>query len=253
MPVNADTARLAQVFQNLLTNAAKYSDLGATISIRATSEADRVVVAISDPGSGIPRALIPRVFDLFVQGDRTIDRAEGGLGIGLTIAKSLTELHGGTIEVESEGPGKGSTFTIRLPRAATEAVPATAEVAPPLRRGMPGKRVLVVDDNVDAAETLQELLQGIGHETAIAHDGPRALALASEFRPAIALLDIGLPVMDGYELARKLRATPGGEKLRLIAVTGYGEARDRSRALEAGFDHHLVKPLDLKVLVSLLD
>jgi PAS domain S-box-containing protein len=253
LPVDADTARLAQVFQNLLTNAAKYSDLGATISIRATSEADRVVVAVSDPGSGIPRALIPRVFDLFVQGDRTIDRAEGGLGIGLTIAKSLTELHGGTIEVASDGPGKGSTFTVRLVRASTDAIAVSAERAPPLRRAVPGKRVLVVDDNVDAAETLQELLQGLGHETAVAHDGPRALALAKEFHPAIALLDIGLPVMDGYELARKLRANAGGEQLRLIAVTGYGEARDRSRALEAGFDHHLVKPLELRVLVTLLD
>jgi signal transduction histidine kinase/PAS domain-containing protein len=252
LPVDADPARLAQVFQNLLTNAAKYSDPGATISVRATSEAERVVVAVVDRGSGIPRALIPRVFDLFVQGERTIDRADGGLGIGLTIAKSLTELHGGTIEVESEGPGTGSTFTVRLPRASTQAAAPSADSTPALQRAASGKRVLVVDDNVDAAESLRELLEGLGHETAVAHDGMRALALASEFRPAIALLDIGLPVMDGYELARKLRASAGGDQLRLIAVTGYGEARDRTRALEAGFDHHLVKPLDLKVLLGLL-
>jgi signal transduction histidine kinase len=252
LPVDADEARLAQVFQNLLTNAAKYSEPGATLSVRATSEGDRIQVSVTDPGSGIARELIPRVFDLFVQGQRTIDRADGGLGIGLTIAKSLTELHGGTIQVESDGPGKGSTFTVRLPRASSAALSAGPEDPAALDRTSAGKRVLVVDDNVDAAETLQELLQSLGHEAVVAHDGPRALALAAEFRPAIALLDIGLPVMDGYELARRLRASPGGEKLRLIAVTGYGEARDRSRALESGFDHHLVKPLDLRVLMGLL-
>ena len=202
LPVDADAARLSQVFQNLLTNAAKYSEPGAQLSVRATSEGDCVAVSVTDPGLGIPRELSPRVFDLFVQGQRTIDRAEGGLGIGLTIAKSLTELHGGTIQVESEGSGKGSTFTVRLPRAATQPATSSEAEPPELRRAGSGKRVLVVDDNVDAAETLQELLQSLGHETAMAHDGPRALALATEFRPSIALLDIGLPLMDGYELAR---------------------------------------------------
>jgi signal transduction histidine kinase/ActR/RegA family two-component response regulator len=252
LAVNADAARLAQVFQNLLTNAAKYSEPGAALSVRASAEAEHVLVQVSDPGSGIARELIPRVFDLFVQGDRTIDRAEGGLGIGLTIAKSLTELHGGTIEVQSEGLGKGSTFSVRLPRVSSESVRST-QAPPELHRALRGRRILLVDDNVDAAETLQELLRSLGHETAVAHEGLHALALAKEFQPDVAVLDIGLPVMDGYELARRLRADAGGQSLRLIALTGYVEARDRSRALEAGFDHHLAKPLELRVLTALLE
>jgi PAS domain S-box-containing protein len=252
LPVEADADRLAQVFQNLLTNASKYSELGATLSVRAAFEGERVVVEVADPGSGIASELLPQVFDLFVQGERTIERAEGGLGIGLAIAKSLTELHGGTIEVQSES-GRGSTFKVRLPRASSDPVALTPEAPPDLQRARRSRRVLVVDDNVDAAESLEELLRGLGYETAVAHEGLGALERAREFRPDIAVLDIGLPVIDGYELARRLRAIASLQNLRLIALTGYVEAGDRSRALEAGFDHHLAKPLDVGVLLGLLE
>jgi signal transduction histidine kinase/CheY-like chemotaxis protein len=252
LAVDADPTRLAQVFQNLLTNAAKYSEPRTEIVLRARGAPDRIVVEVCDQGMGIPADVLPQLFDLFVQGERALDRSEGGLGIGLTIAKSLCELHGGTIEVASDGAGRGSTFTVSLPRAShgTDFTPDRAGASLP--QGSTGVRVLVVDDNVDAAEMLCELLEGLGHAAAVAHDGVAALDVASSFRPDIALLDIGLPVMDGYELARKLRERPGGAALRLIAVTGYGQDGDRARAREAGFDHHLIKPIELDVLISLL-
>lgn len=251
--IDADATRLAQVFQNLLTNAAKYSDPGSMISVRARADADRVIVEVQDRGLGIAPELMPRLFDLFVQGERTIERSQGGLGIGLTIAKRLCELHGGTIGAASEGLGRGSTFSVTLPRAVGlgAAPPSSTNVR--ARRATRARRVLVVDDNVDAAETLMAFLSELGHEGAVAHDGLAALELARSFRPAVALLDIGLPVMDGYELARKLREHYGFEELRLIAITGYGQEQDRSLAREAGFDHHLVKPIDVRVLVTLLE
>jgi CheY-like chemotaxis protein len=197
---------------------------------------------------------MPRLFDLFVQGERSLDRSEGGLGIGLSIAKSLCELHGGSIAVHSDGLGHGSTFRVTLPLARAQAV-AAEDARPDERPAAPCKsrRVLVVDDNVDAAQTLQDFLAARGHETAMAHDGLSALAIATAFKPAIAVLDIGLPVMDGYELASKLRAEIGPQELRLIAVTGYGQESDRVRTLQAGFDHHLVKPVSLEALVTLLE
>jgi PAS domain S-box-containing protein len=252
LPVFADPTRLAQVFQNLLTNAAKYSEPGSEIDLRARGAGDRVVVEVEDRGMGIAPELLPRLFELFVQGDRALDRSQGGLGLGLTIAKSVCELHGGTIEAASDGPGRGSTFTVTLPRA------ERSEPAPPPRkaeraaRPAAGKRVLVVDDNVDAAQSLQDFLTRLGHEAAVAHDGVAALELARSFRPDVALLDIGLPVMDGYELARRLREQRGPGELRLIAITGYGQETDRARSREAGFDHHLVKPIAFDALVPLL-
>jgi len=251
LAVDADPTRLAQVFQNLLTNAAKYSDPGSHIALRARRDADRVVVEVIDHGIGVPPDLLPRLFDLFVQGERALDRAEGGLGIGLAIARSLCELHGGAITAASSGVGAGSTFTVALPIAMRAA---------PLAPGRPGDRprsahamrVLVVDDNVDAAQTLHDFLATLGHEPAIAHDGVAALQLAGSFKPEVALLDIGLPVMDGYELARKLREQLGPDKLRLIAVTGYGQDSDRASARAAGFDHHLVKPIAFDALMPLL-
>jgi signal transduction histidine kinase/PAS domain-containing protein len=250
--VDADATRLAQVIQNLLTNAAKYSDPDSTITVRAHVDKDRVIVDVQDAGIGIPSELMPRLFDLFVQGERTIDRSQGGLGIGLTIAKRLCELHGGAIWAASEGLGRGSTFSISLPRAAqlSAAQPSCAQVR--MRPASRRKRVLVVDDNVDAAETLTEFLSALGYEAAVAHDGLVALDVAASFQPAVALLDIGLPVMDGYELARRLRQH-GSAKLQLIAITGYGQDQDRSRALQAGFDHHLVKPIDVSALLRLLE
>jgi PAS domain S-box-containing protein len=254
--VDADPVRLAQVFQNLVTNAAKYSDERALIQLRARREGDRVVVEIVDEGIGIAPDLLPRLFDLFAQGPRSLDRSEGGLGIGLAVAKSLCELHGGTIEVTSKGSGRGSTFTVALPRIDAQAAltgPTSSTRATERMPAVPsGTRVLVVDDNIDAANMLRDFLEALGHEPALAHDGPTALELASTFRPDIAVLDIGLPVMNGYELARRLRETLGPDKLRLIAVTGYGQDSDRARAHEVGFDHHLIKPIELDALLSLL-
>ncbi|MFL5303745.1 MAG: GAF domain-containing protein [Polyangia bacterium] len=252
LSVDADPTRLAQVFQNLLTNASKYSEPATLIAVRARADGERIVVTIRDQGIGIPPELLPEVFDVFVQGQRAIDRSEGGLGLGLAIARSICELHGGRIEAASAGPGAGSVLTVTLPAAArVEAAQRTGGTAPIVRTAG-AVRVLVVDDNVDAAQTLHEFLGCIGHDSAVAHDGVAALELARSFQPQVALLDIGLPVMDGYELARRLRAQNGGTPLRLIALTGYGQEDDRTRAHEAGFDHHLVKPITLDALMPLL-
>ncbi|HEX2688193.1 MAG TPA: ATP-binding protein, partial [Kofleriaceae bacterium] len=223
LPVDADPTRLAQVFQNLLTNAVKYSEPGSQIVLRARSNEDRVVVELTDQGIGISADLMPRLFDLFVQGDRAPDRSQGGLGIGLAIAKNLCELHGGTISAASAGTGRGSTFTVTLPRTVRAESSSPARASEHVARVATGGRVLIVDDNVDAAQTLHEFLTAVGHESAVAYDGVAALELAASFRPDTAVLDIGLPVMDGYELARKLRERFGPDKLRLIAVTGYGQ------------------------------
>jgi PAS domain S-box-containing protein len=250
--VDADPTRLAQVFHNLLTNAAKYSEPGAQILVRARADRERIVVEVIDQGMGISPELMPRLFDLFVQGERALDRSQGGLGIGLTIARSLCELHGGTIEAASAGPGHGSTFTVTLPRAAPAEPRPPAPAEPLAAASSIARRVLVVDDNVDAADMLRQLLVQLGHEVAVAHDGAAALVVSGAFQPDIALLDIGLPVIDGYELARRLRAQRGASALRLIAVTGYGQDADRLRAQAAGFDHHLIKPIGVDALVVLL-
>jgi PAS domain S-box-containing protein len=258
--VDGDATRLAQIFQNLITNASKYSDQQSRIVVRARALGGTVVVEVTDHGMGIPSELLPRLFELFVQGERALDRSEGGLGIGLTIAKSLCELHGGTIEATSGGTGQGSTFKVTLPLAqpavagadaATSDVGSAGEANGRLRPDKPA-RVLVVDDNVDAAQMLRDVLLALGHQPAIAYDGAAALELARSFKPDVAVLDIGLPVMNGYELARQLREQLGSEKLRLIAVTGYGQETDRARAHEVGFDHHLIKPIDLDAILPLL-
>jgi PAS domain S-box-containing protein len=254
LPVDADPTRLAQVFQNLLTNASKYSEPGAEIELHAVVTDDRVTATVRDRGVGMAAELVPQVFDLFAQGERSLARTDGGLGIGLTIARSLTELHGGTIAAASDGPGRGSTFTVTLPLAArvSRSAPLSPEVVGKIL-GAPGARVLVVDDNVDAAVMLRESLTAYGHELAIAHDGPSALELAASFKPDFAVLDIGLPVMNGYELARQLRERLGSERLHLIAVTGYGQDTDRDRSREVGFEEHLVKPIEIATLLGLLD
>jgi signal transduction histidine kinase len=252
--VDADAERLAQVLGNLLTNASKYSDHETRIRVSARRRGTLVMISVTDQGIGIPRDMLDRVFEPFVQQPQGSDRSCGGLGLGLAIALSLVERHGGTIRAESEGPGAGSRFVVELPAsqmtaapAAAEAVPATAMVP---RRG----KVLIVDDNVDAAELLAEALRQSGYETRVAHDGPTALDLARSFGPAVALLDIGLPVMDGYELGAKLRDEVGGSRaVTLIAVTGYGQDLDRQRSSAAGFLAHLVKPIDLDALGQLLD
>ena len=250
LPIDGDSVRLAQVFQNLLTNAAKYTEPGGHISISSARDGQAVVVRVQDDGIGIPAELLPRVFDAFVQGERSIDRAEGGLGIGLTLVRKLVELQGGTVSAHSEGAGRGSLFEVRLPLAAGK-----LKTDPALKRlSSPSKvrrRVLVVDDNVDAAAMLAEMLRLYGSEVRVAHDGPEALTVAEQFAPDLALLDIGLPVMDGYELCGRLREKYA--KLETVAITGYGLDADRERARAAGFDAHLVKPVDLSELEALVN
>jgi CheY-like chemotaxis protein len=257
VPVEVDAARFAQVVANLLTNASKYSDPGTQIEVTAQVEDGHVTLRVSDQGIGIAPAMMSSIFELFVQQPQSIDRAEGGLGLGLAIVRSLVELHGGSVEAHSEGLGRGSQFSVRLPLAADrdsraqalarEAHAAAAPARPLTERN--GTRVLVVDDNEDAATLVAELLEALGYEVGVAHDGPSALALAPELKPDICLLDIGLPVMDGYELAGHLRALPGlPQNLRIVALTGYGTQSDRQRAIHAGFNEHLVKPVDLAAL-----
>jgi len=249
--VDADTVRLGQVFANLVTNAAKYTEPGGNITITAIRDEDGIAVSVEDNGNGINKSLLPDIFEPFVQSDRTIDRAQGGLGLGLTLVRSLTQLHGGTVTAHSDGPGRGSRFVVRLPlhQIVVEADgEITARIGQPT---LPSARVLVVDDNADAADTLAAVLRDVGYEVAVAHDAPAALLLAVEFRPAIALLDIGLPVMDGYELARHLRDRLV-EPLRLVAVSGYGHDADLARSRAAGFDVHLGKPVSFDTLVHVL-
>jgi signal transduction histidine kinase len=245
--VDGDRMRLAQVFANLLINAAKYTTAGGSIRVAAKRAGGRVQVSVKDTGIGIRGEMLPVVFDLFVQGPRGLDRSEGGLGLGLSIVKSLVSLHDGAVEAHSDGAGTGSEFVVWLPAlAATDAVRSRAAVATAARhQSVSGRRVLVVDDNEDAAASLAEALVDLGHDVEVAHDGPQALTKLQTFSPDIALLDIGLPLMDGYELARRIRGEPGLSGIRLVSITGYGQHSDRVRAAEAGFDVHLVKPVDL--------
>jgi PAS domain S-box-containing protein len=253
MRLHADVARLAQIISNLLTNAARYTPPGGSIALTARREGDFVVLSVADTGIGIDPALLPHVFDLFVQGERSMERADGGLGIGLTLVQNLVRLHGGTVEAVSDGRGRGSEFIVRLPALPDDA-PRRAPTAPPLPLGtIAPRRIIVVDDNVDAADLTAELLARAGHEVHVAHDGPAALSLAQRVRPEVALLDIGLPVMNGYELADRLRATFGPRAPRLIAITGYGQDHDHARSEAAGFDDHLVKPVPPAVLLARID
>ncbi len=247
--VVGDEVRLAQVFGNLLANAAAYTPAGGSVSVRATQLGDTIAVEVSDTGRGIAPEMATKIFELFVQGPRTIDRREGGLGLGLAIAKSLVELHDGQIEARSDGIGRGSTFTVRLPAAPR----ATGERLVPLATlaSMPPLNVLLVDDNADAAEMLSMLLGDQGHHVVTASDGPQALDTLASFTPDVAVLDIGLPVMDGYELARRIRKAPVASRTMLIALTGYGQEEDLARSRQAGFAHHLVKPVDPDELLRL--
>jgi PAS domain S-box-containing protein len=240
--VEGDAHRLAQVTANLLNNAAKYTPPGGLIRVVARREGHTAVLRVQDTGAGIGPELLPHVFDLFTQGDRSLARTEGGLGIGLSMVKMLVELHGGTVEARSEGPGQGSEFIVRVPAVEAHAAPS-AQQPPPAGAGR--LRVLIVEDNVDAAQTLAELLGTWGHEVRSVHTGGLATAAALEFRPEVVILDIGLPGMDGYEVAQRLReAGCVGPECSLVALTGYGSAEDRRRTREAGFDHHLTKPAD---------
>jgi signal transduction histidine kinase/ActR/RegA family two-component response regulator len=240
----ADAERIAQVVTNLLTNAAKYTPSGGHITVLARADADQIVLEVSDDGAGIPPELLPVVFEAFTQGRQGLDRKQGGLGLGLAIARQLIVAHGGTIEARSAGPGQGTTMVVRLPRAdvPSPAVGSSHDVAAHETRGA-RRRVLVVDDNPDAAELLSDALTEVGHEVLTAADAPSALQLVQSFKPDIAFLDIGLPVMDGYELARQLRRMSSLAVTPLVAVTGYAQDDDRRRAIASGFTEHLAKPL----------
>ena len=251
-----DVTRLGQVVSNLLTNAAKYTPNEGHIAVEAVRHGNDIVLRVRDDGIGIEPEVLPRVFDLFVQEGQALDRSQGGLGLGLAIVRSLVALHGGTVTAHSDGRGRGSELTVRLPAAPPGQAPESARPGPALLPGttLPAERreILIVDDNIDAANLLAESLSALGHRTRVAHDGPAALRLAGELAPDVAVLDIGLPVMDGYELARRLREVPGAGGVHLIAVTGYGQSEDRRRSAEAGFDAHLVKPVHTERLAVLL-
>jgi signal transduction histidine kinase len=246
--IDADPDRMAQVFSNLMTNAVKYSEPGTRIGIEARRTSDRVRVRVIDEGAGIATDMIDKVFDMFVQQPQTLERSRGGLGLGLSIVKSLVELHGGKVSAYSEGVGHGTELVVELPAAAEGERPQPAPEPAPLGGGAV-RRILVVDDNDDAALSLKKALERLGYAVAIAHDGPAALRAAAVFEPEIALLDIGLPVMDGYELARRLREL---RRLHLVALSGYGQEADRQRSAEAGFEVHLTKPVDLRHLESVV-
>ena len=252
LKLDADPVRLAQVFLNLLNNAAKYTDRGGQISLTAQQEEGEAVVTIRDNGIGIPGDMLEHVFDMFAQVDRSLERSEGGLGIGLTLVRRLIAMHGGTIAVHSGGLGEGSEFVVRLPcvESPEDSSPAAASIRP---AGLTARRILVVDDNRDSAHMLAMLLRLKGNTLRTAHDGLEALDTAETFLPDLVLLDIGLPELNGYEVARRIRQRPWGKDMILVAVTGWGQEEDKRRSREAGFNFHVVKPLDIAGLEKLLD
>ncbi len=250
--LRVDSGRLEQVIGNLLDNASKYTEAQGQIWLTVESEDDHAVIRIRDDGVGIAADLIPHIFDLFTQADKSLARSEGGLGIGLALVKNLVALHRGTVEAHSDGLGRGSTFVVRLPLADRTENPTEPAPPPPSATATEGLRILVVDDSQDSARMSAMLLRSWGHEVRVAHDGPSALERATGFRPEVILLDIGLPGMDGFEVARHIRHQPHLEGVRLVAVTGYGQDTDRRRSEEAGFDVHLVKPVEPAALQALL-
>ncbi len=252
--VEADPTRLEQVLTNLLNNAAKYTDAGGKVWLTVERDGSEVVLRVRDTGIGIAADMLPKIFDLFVQAERRLDRSQGGIGIGLTLVQRLVELHGGSVTAHSAGPGQGSEFVVRLPaapEAATAAGPDAGTTAAFSSLAL-AHRVLVVDDNTDAADSLGLLLELLGQKVRVAHDGPTALLIAQAFRPEVVFLDIGMPGMDGYEVARRLRRQPECKSSLLVALTGWGQDADRRRSAEAGFDHHLVKPAEPALLEKLL-
>jgi CheY-like chemotaxis protein/anti-sigma regulatory factor (Ser/Thr protein kinase) len=251
--LQADPVRLTQVVANLLNNAAKYTEEAGQIWLTARRDEADVVISVRDSGIGIPPQMLSKVFGLFTQVDRPYHRAPGGLGIGLALVRRLVEMHGGRVEARSEGPGKGSEFVVRLPLAATPVAapdPSNSEAERPA--AVAPWRILIVDDNRDAADSLGMLLKYLGADVTTVHDGPAALEALGSYRPSVMLLDIGMPGMDGYELARRTRQQPEGRQVTLIALTGWGQEEDRRRSREAGIDYHLVKPVDPAALQAML-
>jgi signal transduction histidine kinase/CheY-like chemotaxis protein len=249
LTVEGDALRLEQVVSNLVVNAIKYSPARSAVQVSTHREGDDAVIRVADEGIGIAPELLDRIFDMFVQAESSLDRAEGGMGIGLTLVKSLVELHGGTVAVHSQGRGKGSEFVCRLPLPPGPV--AVAEARAPAAVARAPLRIVLVEDNADIRESLRDYLEALGYELWTAADGPSGLASILERRPQVALVDIGLPILDGYEVAQKVREKLGSD-VRLVAVTGYGQAEDRQRALSAGFDEHMRKPLELSALEDLL-
>ncbi len=250
--LDADPVRLGQIFTNLLTNAAKYTEPQGRISLRVGSDEQQAIVSVRDNGIGISPEMLPRVFDMFSQAHSALERTQGGLGIGLALARGLVTMHGGSIEARSAGLGHGSEFTVRLPTLPPSSLPAKP-IGVPTAKAPRALRILVADDNSDAADSLAMTLKLLGHELEIAHDGRQALAIAAIIHPDVGLLDIGMPEFNGYELARQIRSEPWGKHMRLIAVTGWGQEEDKRLALEAGFDEHLTKPVDPERLISLIE
>jgi PAS domain S-box-containing protein len=252
VPLDADPVRLAQVLANLLNNSAKYTEEGGQVWLTAERQGPEVVISVRDNGIGIPADMLPHIFDMFTQVDRSIGRSQGGLGIGLTLVKTLVEMHGGSVVAHSDGPGRGSAFTVRLPFRADLSADDTP--GPEHRAQAPsgGRRILIVDDNHDAAESLGTVLRLMNNEVHIAPDGLSALQAADVFRPDLVFLDIGMPGMDGYEVARRLRQRPAFQNTVLVALTGWGQEEDRRQTQQAGFDHHLVKPVEPGALQELM-
>ncbi len=250
--VDADQARLSQVLSNLLNNAAKYTPDNGRIWLGVTREGEQAVIRIRDTGIGIPPDLLAKVFDLFTQADTSLDRAQGGLGIGLTLVKRLVEMQGGTVEVASAGTGKGSEFTVRLPAIGSQPVKAPARRSATEAASAEKLRIIAVDDNQDAADTLAQFLRIQGHDVRVLYEGQGVAELVEEFRPQVVILDLGLPGMSGYDVAKRLTVQPSGEDLLLVALSGYGRAEDIQRSRECGFHHHFVKPLDIKAMMRLL-
>jgi len=246
--VNADPTRLAQIITNLLDNAVKFTPSGGSVDVDVVREGQEAVLRVSDTGIGIDPQMLPKVFELFTQAEQPMDRAVGGLGLGLTLSRRLVEMHGGTITVASDGRGQGAQFTVRLPVEAAGTPAPTPTVVTSER----SRSILLIEDNEDARESLRLLLESLGHRVFEAAEGGSGLALALHHRPEIVLIDLGLPGLDGYEVAQALRASPGGGTTTLIAVTGYGQAEDRRRSKDAGFDAHLVKPVSQSLLAQLI-
>jgi PAS domain S-box-containing protein len=250
--LNGDAVRLAQVFGNLLNNACKYTPAGGRISLVARVEGEDAIVSVKDNGVGIPKRMLSNIFDMFTQVDRSLERSTGGLGIGLTLVQQLVKMHDGQVEVSSDGPGQGSEFTVRLPLGAILPDELPEPQASPSVSAPGHRRILVVDDNKDSADSLAMLLKLTGHDSHVAHDGLQAVELAERLRPGVIVLDIGLPRLNGYDACRRIRETAWGGEVVMIALTGWGQEEDRKRSKEAGFDYHIVKPVDHVELMRLL-
>jgi CheY-like chemotaxis protein len=252
VPVDVDRVRMVQVLTNLLLNAAKYTPPDGRLSLSLKVDGSDAVVGVADNGIGIPPDMLERVFDRFTQVEKSSMRSQGGLGIGLSLVRQLLAMHDGTVQAHSAGPGHGSTFTVRLPLSSGVRIEAQAAASPMGVAASP-KRVLVADDNADAAESLKMMLQLLGHEVQAVDDGEQALAAARQFRPHVVILDIGMPRLDGLSAARQLRAMPNGADFTLVALTGWGQPQDRHESAAAGFDHHFVKPVSIEALSEVLE